>query len=58
MRSHRSSTSATIRRFADRAMCAALARPVSEEPRKSVLGNGQGMRHLWLLPAAEEPLLT
>lgn len=39
-------------------MCAALARPASEEPRTSVLGNGQGMRHLWLLPAAKEPLLT
>lgn len=40
-------------------MCAALARPASEEPsRKTVLGNEQGMRHLWLLPAAKEPLLT
>lgn len=55
---YRSTSSATIRTFADRAMCAALARPASEEPRTSVLGSGQGMRHLWLLPAAEEPLLT
>lgn len=40
-------------------MCAALARPASEEPAsKTVLGNEQSLRHPWLLPAAKEPFLT
>ena len=59
VRSYRSSSSATIRRFADRAMCAALARPANELPSPTiVLGGEQGKRHAWLLPAAKEPLLT
>ncbi len=58
VRSYRS-PSVTIRECADRAMCAALARPVTEKPsRQIVLGNEQGMRHPWLLPATLEPLLT
>lgn len=40
-------------------MCAALARPAHELPSpKTVLGGEQGERHMWLLPAAVEPLLT
>ena len=59
VRSYRSSSSATTRRFADRALCAALARPAKELPSPTtVLGGEPGMRHLWLLPAAKEPLLT
>lgn len=58
VRSYRSS-SVTIREFADRAMCAALARPANEEPSPTtVLGGEQGKRHQWLLSAAMEPLLT
>ena len=59
VRSHRNSSSATIRRFADRAMCAALARLADELPSPTaVLGGEQGKRPAWLLPAATEPLLT
>lgn len=40
-------------------MCAALARAAKGLPSPTaVLGGEQGMRHLWLLPAAKEPLLT
>lgn len=58
MHTYRSSRR-TIRRFADRAICAAPARPAKELPSPTAaLGREPGMRQLALLPAAEEPLLT